>query len=409
MNVRIVIFLCLGAVPSMSYAMTYDNQFFPFGKTLFSRKKPREQTMFPELVMLFSSHSSGVSNNEMSLYSVFGSYDLNAVGQALEAIGKPNPIRSAWRGSSIPFRQGGKLEGMGCMLAYNRPLTLHMYSGAAIGFLSVKSWLDMRLGEVNFIAGPGDIDELYRTQRIANSELGIVSEVSQSTGFTDMDVYFAYGDMVEYMLRCKRIDVDARIGFLIPTGVKRHIDNAASVPFGGNGHAGLYGQLDAEFELKEDMKVGFWARVSKRFGRTELTRIPSNRLNPEPVNFGAIQGNFRVNPGLTLVLAPYIWFEDLRDGFGAGVRYIGIKKYGDRYCPECVQGRAPMNMKRMRDLSEWTAEYVSVTLFYDFDKGLESKDTASHVSGVWDIPVDFFGAQKISKTQRICLGVTLFF
>ena len=65
---------------------------------------------------------------------------------------------------------------------------------------------------------------------------------------------------------------------IIPTGVKRNIDKPASVPFGGNGYWGAYISGDAEFEVKEDWKIGLLLRMSKRFSQTVLNvcRLPTS-------------------------------------------------------------------------------------------------------------------------------------
>ena len=389
--------------------MTYDNRFLPFGQQLYSRSTERYSNGMADAFYVFAHESRSRFGPDLPLFSVYGSYDLNQVAQALEAVGKPNPLRSQWRGFTIPCQMKGRLEVLGVDLSWNQAISNNLSFGVATSLMHVKSWLTLRL-LTNKIeaptAGPGDIAELMGDLLEANAELGINNSSESRTAFGDVDAYIRLGKMWYYPEKFRRIDAGIRIGALFSSGQKRDINNPASIPFAGNGYPGMYGQIDAEFELKEDLKAGIWGRVTKRFTRTSRQRVP---VFNEPINYGAVVGDFRVDPGANFMLSPYVMIEDIRDGLGLSARYVWVHQSEDSWCDRREDKKVALNLSTMDEFSAWTSEYVSLDVSYDFGRLAVKSSFDPRLYFTFDIPVHWFASQEVSKSYRVLLGGELRF
>jgi hypothetical protein len=395
---------------SSCFAMTYDNRFFPFGQQLYSRSYERYSNGMADAFYVFSHQSRSCKGSDQQLFDVYGFYDLNQIALALEAVGQPNPLRSQWRGLAIPWKMHGHLETLGVELAYNQALSDYVSCGVATSIMHVKSWITLKLETSHVdapIAGPGDTGELRRDQLQTNTELGICKSVESKTGFGDVDAYIRLGKIWHYPEKFRRIDAGIRGGILFPSGQKRDINNPASIPFGGNGHVGLYGQIDAEFELKEDFKVGLWGRITKRLSKRSKQRVPV--LN-EPINYGAFVGEFGVDPGANFMLAPYLILEDIREGLGISARYLWIHQDEDSW-HDCSRGDRTfaVNLRAMDEFAEWTAEYVSLDVCYDFSRLAVRRTFEPRIYFTFDIPVHWFASHAVSKSYRVLLGAEIRF
>jgi hypothetical protein len=389
-------------VSAYGFSMNYDNRFFPFGPRLYSRSHERYSNIIPELFFVVVDHA-WASEGEMGLFQLFGDYDLNAIGHALEIIGKQNPVATQWRAAMIPWHMDGKIRALGIALSYNQSLHNNVSWGISSALMNVRSWLEPRLGKVGFaLGGADDLAELDAERRQANKELEFCQVVNNTTGFTDIDTYLRLGNMWHYPSKFKRIDVGIKVGLLLPSGVKRNPNNPASIPFAGDGHTGMYTAVDAEFELRDMIKIGFELRLIGRFARNLHERLP---VDQEPLNFGAVVGTFRIRPFLTLVGTPYLLLEDIREGFGIGIQYRGIKHFGDCWTDQRAIKTIPVKRKRAEHLSAWVAEYLSVNLLYDFAKRTEKRNFAPLVYAVVDIPVQWLGAWRASKSFKVSLGI----
>lgn len=399
----------LALSPSFSSAMTYDNRFFPFGQQLYSRTSERYSNLMADGFYVYSHQSRSCHGPDQELFDIYGSYDLNQVAQALEAVGKTNPLRSQWRSLAIPWKMRGRLESIGVELSYNQALADFLSCGVATTLMHVKSWITLRLNTSKVdapIAGPGDEAELERDRREANDELGINESAESKTGFGDVDVYVRLGKMWHYPEKFRRIDAGIRAGVLFPAGEKRDINNPASVPFAGNGHTGIYGQIDAEFELKEDLKAGIWGRLTKRLSKRSCQRVS---VLDEPINYGAFVGVFDVDPGANFMLSPYITLEDIRDGLGLSARYMWIHQDEDCWHDCREDKKVALNLSAMNEFAEWTSEYISLDAFFDFSRLAVRRMFEPRIYFAFDIPVHWFASHSVSKSYRVLLGVEVRF
>jgi len=321
---------------NVAHAMIYDNRFFPFIKPPYINVK--DNYSYADIdCFITTAHSAWGENDEnLGIPEIFGFFDEHQLAIAIEKTGKPNPLIAAFPTDidillmELPWKMRGKIQAQGMSFGMRKTIFKHWLS---IGF----SWLFMRVDSgqtftslINeqAIQSQTTIDELDALRKSMEREIGITCAHSNQVGMGDLDVYLRAGNIWDYVLKCRRIQAGLSVGALVPTGERKIINEPASVPFGGNGHPGFYASIDAEFELKEDFKVGLLVRGNKRVARTCIHRMPACK---EPSIFGVLVGKARVNPGPTIIFAPYAMFENLRDGFGALVQFTLTNHSKDKW------------------------------------------------------------------------------
>jgi hypothetical protein len=399
-------FLCTS---SISFAMVWDNRYIPL--------IPHQRLLIKGLPSVFAvdtffvtaSRATNMQEDGIGIPEIFGNFDQGVLSDAFDIAGIFNSLRSDWRGSKIPWDMNGKLQGQGAQFFYHQAITRHLAVGFSWLFMRVNSSLEFALKNDTSLPpfGPSDRQELDTERREMLKTIGIVHSNSDQAGFGDVDVYLWLGKIWKYTLKCRRIEAGFRLGGLLATGVKRVIDEPASIPFGGNGHWGMYGELDSLFEIKEDMKLGFKVRLSKRFARTECERLP---VAGEPILFGVTTGFLNVNPGVTANIAPYFVLENLRDGLGLGVQYTLTIHEKDELEDARADKRAiPVRLSRPEDDSSWISSYFTINVLYDFGRTKVKRQFDPVVSLCWDVPSNIFGPKRSLRTHKVALGVSFYF
>jgi hypothetical protein len=189
--------------------------------------------------------------------------------------------------------------------------------------------------------------------------------------------------------------------------VRQNINVPASIPFGGNGFWGMYGDFDGIFELKEDLKAGLILRFQKRITRTLCQRLS---VGGEPYIFGVTTGEVEIEPGVTIAFSPYVILENLRSGFGLSLQYnLTWHNQDDWYDKRPNKAELPVLIKQAVELSSWGADYVTLNAFYDFGKPKLFRSFDPIASLRWDIPANFFVSSRSVKTTRVSLGVEFAF
>ncbi len=403
-------FLC---IPSVSFAMVWDNRYIPL--------IPHQRLLIKGLPSVFAvdaffvtaSRASSMQEEGIGIPEIFGTFDQGTLSDAFDIAGISNSLRSDWRGFKIPWTMNGKLQGQGAQFFYHQAITRHISLGFSWFFMRVNSSLDFALkndgpkDNTLTIFGPSDRQELDNERREMLKTINIVNSHSDQAGFGDVDAYLRLGNIWKYTLKCRQIEAGARLGALMATGVKRVINEPASIPFGGNGHWGMYGELDSLFEVKEDMKLGFRLRVSKRFKRTQCERMP---VAGEPILFGATTGFLSVDPGVTANIAPYFVLENLREGLGISVQYILTAHQKDDLEDARTDTTAiPVRLGRPEDDSSWISSYFTINVLYDFGRAKAKREFDPVVSLCWDVPTNVFGPKRSLQTHKVALGVSFYF
>lgn len=399
-NVRFLVFLMVMGGFS-AQAMVFDNRYFPLIQHPFITVECRPSHFAMNGFVTTASAAFGRDEEEVGLPLLFGPYDQRELARSFVKAGLPNPLRSSFLFFELPWKMAGKIQSQGFDLEYQQSFN----DCLAAGFLFLVMRSDSRI-DFDCDFGPSvttdEKAELADIMRHMHDEIGLHCAHAHQVGFGDIEAYLRFGHTWDYLLKFRKIQAGIRLGMLAPTGVTHDINEPASVPFGGDGHWGAYSSLDAEFELKEDWKLGFLVRVSKRFAKTCLHRMPVCKEHPL---FAPVVGLARVNPGVTAIASTYFSMENLREGFGVRVQYTWTDHTKDCWTDERPNKTVPVNLKKLEDFSDWTSSYVTLNAFYDFGKVKMCREFDPILIFAWDVPVTFFNAHDISKTNKISLGL----
>jgi len=389
-----------------SYAMVYDNQFIPL-----LRRTRIDVGGCPSLfaIDLFADTASsayGPNEEQVGLPSIFGIFNQGELGRAMAAAGCPDPMRTDWQDFKVLWDVNGKLQTQGIFFTLHKTITDWVSFGASWMFMRANSRHEFNIGKHDLELGRADILQLDENRREMFQVLGLQENQSAQVGFGDVDAYLRVGHMWDYTLKFKRIDAGGTLGMLIPSGLRHEANKPTSIPFGGDGHWGIYGALDGLFELRDDMKAGLYLRFSKRFPNTRNRRMPAGC---EPIIFGALCGPVRVNPGFTFVFNPYFVLENLRDGLGLGIYYNLTAHQKDSWCDARKNPCVPAQLNGAVGFTDWRSEYITLNAFYDFGKVCAVREFDPILTFNWDVPVRFLVAQNVFKTYRLSLGVQFAF
>jgi hypothetical protein len=346
----------------------------------------------------------GRGDDTIGIPEIFGPFDLGVLAHSMKIAGLPMSAKLAeLQNQKIPFQVDGRLQTQGLALGYQQQCGSWFELGLTwfvMRSTSRQEFLPMRQDTRSGFSEE-TLDGLLRE---AFATLGFNQGYAHQVGSSDFDIYARLGNRWDYILKCRSIDAGLRVGLLAPMGVAREPNEPASIPYGGNGFWGIYGAVDAEFEFKEDFKLGVFARLNKRFAKTKTVRIP---VTKEPSIFGVAHGPVRINPGVTFIFSPYVSIEGLRAGLGLRVDYTLIKHQRDIWAdarPAACRS-VPVNLCQAENWSSWGSEYASFTAFYDFGKTKEQRSFEPILFFTWDIPVSLFVANHSVKPQRVSLGI----
>lgn len=392
-----------------------DSRFFPLFPRNYSRTWERPSAAFFDgLIMVGNEAFDEDEENDIGIFDIFGIYDENRLANAIVALGQPNPFDlfptlARFRNQNIVWNMEGKIQTHGAAFQWDQHLWRYFWMGGSFFFMHLYSRNAFELNRRTITELSISFDDQLRLdelRRLMNKQLGLSASVFNTTGFSDIDFYLRVGNIWDYLYKFRRVDAGLKVGTMFPTGLTRKITNPASLPFGGDGHWGVYSAVDMEFELKEDWKVGMHARVNKRFAKTKIERMP---VAGEQQLFGAVQGPARIDPGFTFIVSPYGRLENIREGFGLQIGYTIAHHLKDCWRDERLVKNPAVNLEENIKKSQWTSEFVTVDAFFDCTQILRCSWSIPIVSFKWDVPVKFFAAEGAVKTNRILLGVQLNF
>ena len=213
---------------------------------------------------------------------------------------------------------------------------------------------------------------------------------------------------MDYLYKFRHIYLDGRIGLLVPTGVLQDWNVVGSIPFGGNGHWGIYFSNKLEIEFKEDFSVGYIFRINKRFGRDATMRLP---VKGESILFGAEVARVEVEPAPTIIFSPYFLAENFHRGLGVHILYT--LRYHGRDSWSILKTSTNLfdaDIKPAEALTSWSSDYFTLKVFYDFDKEhIKSSSINSVLYVSWDIPSAMLATKRVYKTNRFNIGLQIGF
>jgi len=406
LNILSITVLSVSLMMSSS-AMVFDNRYFPLIQRPFFSVDGRSSHARVEPFFTTARRSYGSNEVETGLPEIFmpgGVFRLDELAKSLVLIGKPNPLRPEWRGGTFPYKVSGKIQAEGVDFAFRQQICSWFSVGANIFLMGSNSWQRFYLdrSEVTIVISDNDVLELDRIRRSMNEEIGLLCQHAAQSGIGDVDIYARFGHLWEYVCKCRSINAGIRLGALLPSGERMDINLPASVPFGGDGHYGIYGEGDAEFELKEDLKFGIFTRLSKRFARTLTRRVPAGE---ESYLYGVLVRPIHVDPGYTFVLSPYITLENLRGGLGFRLAYTLTKHGKDVWCDTCPNPTVPSNLDFVEKRSDWSSDYFTLNVFYDFGKVKVDRNFEPIIFLSWDVPSSVFVTAHSVKTHKVSVGI----
>jgi len=399
----LTLFFCMTPI---SHATIYDNRFIPLfaPQQFFIEELPSSYEL--QFVAITASEAFARDEKTIGIPEIFGIFDLNTLATSLLQITGKSPLRSDLLGRELPFFVNGRIQGEGFFMRYYQSITDYFAFGAELLFLKTNSRQTFRLDREKVRnLKPGDINEIYRSRHLAFEEIGLIENDAPQHGVGDLDLYIRGGKTWDYTLKCRKIWAGLSLGGFIPTGVKTKLDNAATIPYGGNGFGGVYVKGDALFEVKEDIKVGFLLEISKRIPRTMLVRMPM--AASEPYIFGPIIGKARINPGATLGFSPYFVLEHMRAGLGVGIHYTLTSHWKDTWCDKREDQTIPVDLSQVIKTSKWGSDYFTIDVFYDFGKQNTKHMIDPIVFFRWDVPSMLFVSHNVPKTTKVSLGVEI--
>lgn len=392
-----------------------DNRYLPQFDPMYLRKAEPVGSFDFNLLAMSGERGHDQNGKKVNYPEIFGQYNLSQIALGLQKTQGINFLRPEWQPlNDIIWDMEGKLQAQGVHLGVERQIADWLAVGMQFDVLHVSSRIDFLINsDTRFMLklDPGSSLELYRALSDTNRALGLAADQWSQSGISDIDLYVRFSIIREYILKCRQVDAGVKLGTYLPSGVCRDLNNPASVPFGGNGHTGLYLEFDLNLELKEDWFLGVWAQVVHRFPLTQALRMPAASSDkPEIITFGAITGRGWVDAGTTFGIQPFLVLRDLSDGFGVRLAYTYRHHSGDWWGDLRSDKTMPVFLNGVRALTEWQSEYVTIGLIYNlWETDDERRGPVPMFYLNWDQPVGLFGDSGSVATHRATMGIEVDF
>lgn len=401
----LICIICMSLNLSAAY---YDNQFWPlYPKKFFTWQQHPTASGYMGVRGLFlgADNSFITDDDEQDLFGIFGNYNELILNQALLNTGAitnslipPQYLTLP----DIPWSSAGKMSLRGIMFEYEfDPWWFLSFGGSIFLGHSQIHRLSTLQGIERLHLHPGDVRALQEANVAIQDTLGLCPPCFTQWAFGDLNFFIKGHYVADYFFKLQHLDTSLACGVLIPTAPKRKINNPVSLPIGGDGHWGLYGQWDLDAILKEDLSAGFSLWFCKRLSKTSVQRMP---VLTEPTNYGALILPAQVNPGLTIAFFPYVQISGLRGGFGAAIGYYMVRHFSDRWCIDGLSTTKP-NLGLLHERSKWGRDDFMVSLFYDLGYDCDAVWYRPLISVSVDIPWDGPVTLRVPKTHGISLRI----
>ncbi len=431
-NARILIFLLISGISCSIVGMTFDNRFFPLLDKPILRHDDVHFFFRAQPFIMFADEASLRDEEDREGAGLFdgeGKFFQHHLDSALGELKKSSkePLRPdlAAELQRATWSFPGRLDAAGVALRWYYRLNPNWEIGGSWLFIGARSRIDRILREGELLLTDGDRRDLEASHELSMLLNKTKSALWSKVGIGDLDLYVRLGMLKHYFLRFKTFDAGIKLGVIAPLAERRDIFNAASLPFGGNGHWGFYADAAVHTELKDDLFAGLNVRFIQRLPRTQTIRIPlrsdsTKSAQPDldknekdtivipqgvPLNFSPAIGLAQVIPGFTFVFAPYVGLGGIRDGFGAQLQYTLIMHTHDSIHDRRHQPAAPLDVEFFKYRSEWAREYITFSILYDFAQNKEYRGRAPLLSLDVDFPVGFLASKQSFKTVGISLRI----
>ncbi len=411
--IRIVTIVAIFAVVPI-VSMVFDNRYIPLIQYPYITVPDRDSHLTGDFFVTTASEGADDRERSTGVFELSGIFDQAQMAYSFVLAALPDPLPVGLTEAELPWMMRGKLQTQGFAFSWQQEIVPHFSFGVLTLAMRSNSYIDFFLNRpYNSSLTDDDVLTLDDVRRSMFATLGLACNHVKQGGLGDTELYLRWADYYDYCLKLRSLQYALRLGTMAPTGVKRNVFQPASIPFGGNGHWGIYGSFDAELELKEDWKVGLLLRGSKRFARTSEQRMPV--LHPlaavgetnisEPDIFGVVVGPARVNPGFTQIFYLYGQWEGIREGLGVRIQYTLINHWKDNWTDERINKTVPVNLAQVEERSKWASEYITLSAFYDFDKTSTERCARPIVRAAWDIPFTLLVGHRFVHSYKVSLGL----
>jgi len=410
-SVKRAFYFCLLSIIAPLYGIV-DNRFRDpaLNNKVFIVHDPEACTTFEgQLFVETAKHSFGC-DQRTGLFELSSPYKLRQLDQALLASGRieQSLIPSYWLGVLTEGRyvMSGHLQTQGFGFHFRQQYASHWELGVRGEILHANSRLTLIKDQAfdTGLGGQGNQNELTLLQESIHKALDLCPALWSDTVFGDMELYTRLFAHKNYAYKCRFIDAGLSFGIILPAAPARDIFNPASIPLGGNRHWGCFVDADLDAVLRYDMRAGFYLRVQKRFSRVDRLRVAQSG---EPSMYGSVIGNFKVDPGVTVMFSPYFIQEGLREGFGIRIAYMGVKHFSDSFSDRRSDQSIEVNFDALKEESKWGKDYVTLSFLYDFAYGRVEHYFEPVIALTVDAPVDFWATERAAKTFGIAFALEM--
>jgi hypothetical protein len=385
--------------------------------------------------MLFidAAHAEGRDGKAIGIPTLWGQYDLSKIMQSANAV-NPGSVHAlaeevqdltratSYKDTVLLYNTNSSVSVRGAKLHYEQYLYWGgLYVGASLPIVSMRSTFnagfkqDGSSGLVtrstvgSFAAGMSDADvaqaalatekqnlqlRLDAVRRQLHDLIGFEKNDSLDNGFGDLDMYARWNNSWDYKLLMKNISINLMFGATAPTGMKRDQALPMKVPFGNNGHWSVYGDFLGVFTLKQDWTLGLIFEFAQVLEHTQKQRLA---VGSEPDIFSALSADVRTNPGFSFKFSPYFTIGNLADGLDFQLRYSFLKHTKDAYADMRTDKTIPSYftspkkdeiIASKRDLSKWTAHYITFMVTYDPARAASQYKFAPTLFISYDMPMN---------------------
>lgn len=401
-------YILLGSLLFASAASSIiDNRYFPLYARPSVTKKDYPSKLGFGVYFVTADEAKNSLNRKIGIPELWGKFDQIKASSALALVGKTNPLDPQFAlQRKLEWDWSGKISGQGAHFGFERPIGCNVSLGVAWDLMHVQSRNDFEISsdiKTDLMKLPaGKLIQLEQERRQINTELGLASGVWSKTGLSDLDVYLKYSWLRDYCWKFKRVDASAAFGVLAPTSVKRDLDNPASVPFGGDGHTGLYLLGALNLELKEDWFFGLSTTFLQRLPKTMERRMPANN---EPVQYGVVKGLSKVKPGFTFGFSAFFEVQDFWDWFGLRGSYSMVAHTKDNWIDSRADQSIAVTLGELEKHSNWISEYLGLGFVCNLNSVKQFKKFEPKLYLNVDVPTHFFLAKNTCRTTRVSVGM----
>jgi hypothetical protein len=367
-------------------------------------KRTQTQITIQPFVMSADQANPALNKSDPSIYELDGLCSLANLNQTYLLQNKNNTtlLPSEWTAYNyyVPIRLNGKINATGIGWNIGYEVTEGCSIGWSSGFSRMTGAINLQPQEESgkYKLKEGMILQINEIYNIITKNLGLINNYSQFNNFSDQNFYIKFEFCRDYSLAMRKIKFSGQLGGIVPTAHTTSPSNPADIPGGTNGFGGLYGALNIDLLLKEDVNINLEGKLVylNSASKTVRTRkwFESNR-------FGGYIGDADILPGVLYNFSPTITVEGLRKGLGCKINYSTWGQTESRYAfhnPNDLIQQVQMNIEAM---TKWNQEHCNITLFYDFSREQINPTTEKYMAFSADIPVNFIFANNSAKSLAI--------